>query len=220
MNSNYFTEMKRCKTDWLDDIFFGTKESKGTRNAVGAIKLVLFDDYSVVPDGIDIGDKYEFISSKYDGRAKAKMLQNIDLIQILCHFAMASFGIKEQNFTLNDSSFNYYRSQKITNHGYSKDFIIELVAYALMESIYGAYILVSSNKFIKEDLLEALIEERYIEGKEKELNEFDGKLKNPLISDELKEKYLESYNNLDEDFFRIKRRDSEYISYEQNSSTF
>ena len=23
MNENYFTEMKRCKTDWLDDIFYG-----------------------------------------------------------------------------------------------------------------------------------------------------------------------------------------------------
>ena len=217
MNSNYFTEMKRCKTDWLDDIFFGTKESKGTRNAVGAIKLVLFDDYSVVPEGVDIGDKYEFISSKYDGRAKAKMLQNIDLIQILCHYAMASFGIKDIQFNLNDASFNYYRSQKITNHGYSKDFIIELVAYALMDSIYGAYILVSANKFIKEDLLEALIEERYIEGKEQELNDFDGKLQSALISDEQKERFYNAFVNLDEDFFKIKRRDNEYISYEKNS---
>ena len=218
MNSNYFTEMKRCKKDWLDDIYFGTKESKGTRNAVGAIKLVLFDDLSVVPDGVEIGDKYEFISSKYDGRAKAKMLQNIDLIQILCNYAMSSFGIKGVSFTLNDSSFNYYRMQKITNHGYSNDFIIELVAYALMDSIYGAYILVSSNKFIKEDLLEALIEERYIEGKEEELNKFDGKLTNPLISEDIKQRYLEAFNNLDEDFFKIKRRDNDYVSYEENSN--
>ena len=218
MNDNYFTEMKRCKTDWLDDIFYGTKESKGTRNAVGAIKLVLFDDYSVVPEGVEIGDKFEFISSKFDGRAKAKMLQNIDLIQILCHYAMASFGISGANFTLNDASFNYYRSVNNINRGYSKEFIIEFIAYALTESIYGAYMLVASNKFIREDLLDALIEERYIEGREKELNDFDGVLTNPLIDDNLKQKFYNSYNNLDNDFFKIKRRDSEYVSFEQNSS--
>ena len=220
MDNSYFTEMKRCKIDWLDDIFFGTKESKGTRNAVGAIKLVLFDDYSVVPEGVDIGDKYEFISSKYDGRAKAKMLQDIDLIQILCQYAMSSFGISGNNFNLNDASFNYYRSQKITNHGYSREFIVELIAYAMMDSVYGAYMLVASNKFIKEDLLEALIEERYIEGKEMELNRFDGKLTNPEIDDVRKQKYYESFKNLDDDFFRIKRRDSEYVTYEESSSLY
>ena len=187
---------------------------------VGAIKLVFFDDYSVVPDGVDIGDKYEFISSRFDGRAKAKMLQNIDLIQILCNYAMASFGISEENFTLNDASFNYYRSLKNINKGYSKEFIIELVAYALMESIYGGYMLVASNKFIKEDLLDALIEERYIEGKEHELNTFNGILSNPLIEDYLKEKYYNSYKNLDNDFFKIKRRDSEYVSYEKSTSNY
>ncbi len=220
MNDNYFTEMKRCKTDWLDDIFYGTKESKGTRNAVGAIKLVLFDDYSVVPDGVDIGDKFEFISSKFDGRAKAKMLQSIDLIQILCNYAMASFGISEQNFTLNEASFNYYRSMNNINRGYSKEFIIEFVTYALLESIYGAYMLVASNKYIKEELLDALIEERYIEGKEQELNNFNGILTNQLIDDNLRQKFYYAFNNLDNDFFKIKRRDSEYVSYEKNSSEY
>lgn len=220
MNDNYFTEMKRCKTDWLDDIFYGTKESKGTRNAVGAIKLVLFDDYSVVPDGVDIGDKFEFISSKFDGRAKAKMLQSIDLIQILCNYAMSSFGISEQNFTLNEASFNYYRSMNNINRGYSKEFIIEFVTYALLESIYGAYMLVASNKYIKEELLDALIEERYIEGKEQELNNFNGILTNQSIDDNLKQKFYYAFNNLDNDFFKIKRRDSEYVSYEKNSSEY
>ena len=218
MNQSYFTEMKRCKTDWLDDIFYGTKESKGTRNAVGAIKLVLFDDYSVVPDGVEIGDKFEFISSKFDGRAKAKMLQNIDLIQILCRYAMCSFGIKNVAFSLNSASFDYYRTQKITNHGYSKDFIIELVAYALMDSIYGGYMLVSSNKFIKEDLLDALIEERYIEGKDKYLDNFDGTLANPEIDNESKLNFYTSFKNLDDDFLKIKRRDGEYVSYEKDSN--
>lgn len=217
MNMEYFSEMKRCKTDWLDDIFYGTKESKGTRNAVGAIRLVLFDDYSVVPEGMDIGDKYEFISSKFDGRAKAKMLQDIDLIQILCNYALCSFGIKNVDFTLNDASYNYYKTNKISNKGYSKEFIIELVTYALVDSIYSGYIMVASNSFIKEELLNSLIEERYIEGKEKELNEFDGTLLNSNISDEMKLKFYTAFKNLDDDFLKIKRRDSEYLTYEKNS---
>lgn len=36
-----------CKTSWLDDIYLGTKESQGIRNAANAIKFVLFDDISV-----------------------------------------------------------------------------------------------------------------------------------------------------------------------------
>ena len=88
MKSDNFYEMKRCKMDWLDDIFWGTKDSQGLRNATSAIKFVLFDDESQIPDGFTVGDKYEFISSRRDGRAKAKMLQSIDLVQILCKYAM------------------------------------------------------------------------------------------------------------------------------------
>ncbi len=218
MKDSYFSEMKRCKIDWLDDIFYGTKESKGTRNAVGAIKLVLFDDYSVVPEGVDIGDKYEFISSKYNGRAKAKMLQDIDIIQILCNYALCSFGLKNTLFNIDYSTYEYYRTHKMVNKGFSKEFLVELVAYALCDSIYSGYILVSSNKFIKEELLDALIEERYIEGREKELNEFDGALTNDLINYDLKVKYYTAFKNLDESFLKIKRRDSEYVSYKNSSS--
>ena len=80
-NLNFTSE---CKTSWLDDIFLGTKESQGIRNAVNAIKFVLFDDVSVLPDGLKYNDKYEFISARRGGRSKAKMLTLIDLIQILC----------------------------------------------------------------------------------------------------------------------------------------
>ena len=41
-----------CKTAWLDDIFWGTKESQGIRNAANAIKFVFFDDISVLSDGL------------------------------------------------------------------------------------------------------------------------------------------------------------------------
>ena len=215
MENSYFTEMKRCKTDWLDDIFYGTKESKGTRNAVGAIKLVLFDDYSVVPDGVDIGDKYEFISSKFDGRAKAKMLQPIDLIQILCDYAMRSFALQETSFIIDEEIYKPFRKGKVSNKGYDKRFIIELVAYALMNNIFEGYILVSSNKFIKEELLDSLIEERYIENKEQELNRADGILIDPKVPEKQKKQFREAFKKLDEDFLKIKKRDSEYVKFEE-----
>ena len=218
MRDEYFSEMKRCKMDWLDDIFYGTKESKGTRNAVGAIKLVLFDDYGVVPEGIEVGDKFEFISSKFNGRAKAKMLQDIDLVQILCKYALCSFGIKDSYFTIDYQTYEYYRTHKIVNKGFTKDFIVELVAFALCDSIFSGYILVASNKFLKEQLLDALIEERYIEGKEKELDEFDGALISDLVSYDMKVKFYTAFKNLDDSFLKIKRRDSEYIEYKKDSS--
>src|SRR5574344_524921 len=217
MDSNNFSEMKRCKMDWMDDIFFGTKESKGIRNAVNAIKLVLFDDYSVVPDGFDIGDKYEFISSRRYGRAKAKMLQNIDLMQILSKYALASFGIKNKNFTIDYNTYTIYRTNKAINMGFNNEFIVELVAYSVMDSIYGGYIFISSNKFIREQLLDSFINERYIEEKLDNLDQFDGQLTNIEIDNDLKKKYYNAYINLDDTFLKIKRRDKEYIDYSSDS---
>ena len=213
MRTEIFSEMKRCKTDWMDDIYFGTKESKGTRNAVNAIKLVLFDDYSVVPEGMAIGDKYEFISSRRDGRAKAKMLQEIDLVQILAHYALSSFGIKNKQFTIDYNTYTIYRTQKMLNMGFSNEFIVEIVAYALMDSIYGGYIFISANKFIKDQLLDALISERYINDNADSLDLFNGELTNIEISDDIKKKYLITYQELDDAFLKIKRRDKEYVSY-------
>ena len=213
MKSDNFSEMKRCKTDWMDDIFYGTKESKGIRNAVNAIKLVLFDDYSMVPDGADVGDKYEFISSKRYGRSKAKMLQSIDLIQILAHYALSSFGIKNKKFDVDYTTYAIYRTQKITNMGFSNDFIVEITAYSLMDNIYGGYMFIVGNKFIQDQLLDAFINERYLEENGPALDNFDGYLNNDEISKDVKDKYLEAFEELDDTFLKIKRRDSEYVDY-------
>lgn len=216
MKSDNFFEMKRCKMDWLDDIFWGTKDSQGIRNAVNAIKFVLFDDESVIPDGMVIGDKYEFISSRRDGRAKAKMLQPIDLVQILCTYAMQSFGLKHKKFDVSYEDYAKYRTKKIVDINLNKDFTTELVAYSLMDSIYGGYIFVSGNKYIKNILLDALISERYIDNKMKELDEFDGILKAEGIQAIDKKNFLNNFLRLDDDFLNIKRRDSEYLNYEES----
>ena len=213
MKSDNFYEMKRCKMDWLDDIFWGTKDSQGLRNATSAIKFVLFDDESQIPDGFTVGDKYEFISSRRDGRAKAKMLQSIDLVQILCKYAMQSFGIKNKNFDIDYDEHIKIRNKKVIKSDFNDDYITELVAYALMDSVYGGYIFVSSNKFVRNSLINALINERYIEEKWQVLDEFNGILRNPSIDEITKKNYLDSYQRMDDDFLNIKRRDNDYLSY-------
>lgn len=213
MKSDNFYEMKRCKMDWLDDIFLGTKDSQGLRNATSAIKFVLFDDESQIPDGFTVGDKYEFISSRRDGRAKAKMLQSIDLVQILCKYAMQSFGIKNKNFDIDYDEYIKIRNKKVIKSDFNDDYITELVAYALMDSVYGGYIFVSSNKYIRNSLINALINERYIEEKWQTLDEFNGILRNPSIDEITKKNYLDSYQRMDDDFLNIKRRDNDYLSY-------
>ena len=213
MKSENFYEMKRCKMDWLDDIYFGTKSSKGTRNAINAIKFVLFDDTSVIPDGLEIGDKYEFISSRKDGRAKAKMLQNIDLDQILCKYAMQSFGIKNKNFNITYDEYMDIRKKKLVDKKYTMDFAVELVAFSLMDSVYGGYIFINANKFLKNILLDSLINERYIEEKYNLLDEFNGILESNEIDEIIKKNYLDNYNKLDDDFLNIKRRDNSYLNY-------
>ncbi|HCY44343.1 MAG TPA: hypothetical protein DHU33_02820 [Firmicutes bacterium] len=213
MKSDNFYEMKRCKMDWLDDIFWGTKDSQGIRNATSAIKFVLFDDESQIPDGFTVGDKYEFISSRRDGRAKAKMLQSIDLVQILCKYAMQSFGIKNKNFDIDYDEYVKIRNKKVIKSDFNDDYITELVAYALMDSVYGGYIFVSSNKYIRNSLINALINERYIEEKWQTLDEFNGILKNPSIDEITKKNYLDSYQRMDDDFLNIKRRDNDYLNY-------
>ena len=213
MKSDNFYEMKRCKMDWLDDIFWGTKDSQGLRNATSAIKFVLFDDESQIPDGFTVGDKYEFISSRRDGRAKAKMLQSIDLVQILCKYAMQSFGIKNKNFDIDYDEYIKIRNKKVIKSDFNDDYITELVAYALMDSVYGGYIFVSSNKYVRNSLINALINERYIEEKWQILDEFNGILRNPSIDEITKKNYLDSYQRMDDDFLNIKRRDNDYLSY-------
>lgn len=213
MKSDNFYEMKRCKMDWLDDIFWGTKDSQGLRNATSAIKFVLFDDESQIPDGFTVGDKYEFISSRRDGRAKAKMLQSIDLVQILCKYAMQSFDIKNKNFDIDYDEYIKIRNKKVIKSDFNDDYITELVAYALMDSVYGGYIFVSSNKYIRNSLINALINERYIEEKWQTLDEFNGILRNPSIDEITKKNYLDSYQRMDDDFLNIKRRDNDYLSY-------
>lgn len=202
----------KCKTSWLDDIFLGTKESQGIRNAVNAIKFVLFDDVSVLPDGLKYNDKYEFISARRGGRSKAKMLTLVDLIQILCQYAMQSFGINNKEFSVGYADYINLKNHKITCE-YTGDFAIDIVAYACLDNVYEAYNLLNSNEELRLALISVLINERYIENKMLMLDRFDGLLINENISSEDKERYLDNYKDLDTYYLNIKTRSKEFLEF-------
>lgn len=201
-----------CKMNWLDDIYLGTKESQGIRNAANAIKFVLFDDESVLPEGLKFNDKYEFISARRGGRSKAKLLTSIDLLQVLCKYAMQSFGINNYSFSLGYTDYLKVKNHKITCD-YTNTFAIEITAYACLDSIYGAYNLLKDNKDLRLSLVNALINERYIENKMLMLDRFDGFLINDSINDEDKEKFLDNFKELNNYFLAIKTRSKEFIDY-------
>ncbi len=202
--------IKSAKMDYLDDIFLATEESQGLRNAVGAIRLVLFDDLSVVPKNIDIGDKYEFISSKRNARAKAKLLQYPDMLHMLCKYALCSFGKENMPFNLDDDFFLKVRSSKYLEEDIDEEKAVEILAYALLDDIYGGYIMLASNRELRNMVLSHLILERYVRNLRDELDSFDGIITNKDMDGNLRVMYLDTFQKLDDVMYDIKMKDPNY----------
>ena len=200
----------------LDDIFLGTKESQGLRNAVAAIKFVLFDDDSVLPDGLKYNDKYEFISSRRGGRAKAKALHELDLTEDLCQYAMSSFGLCNTAFTVTYDDYKKALDNTITRD-YTADFAVELVAYAFTFEPYGAVVVLEKNKTLRKALASSLLNERYIENKMLMLDRFDGVILSTKMDEFTKEKFLDNYKSLANYFYNIKTRSQDYLNYLENN---
>lgn len=201
-----------CRIGDLDDIFIGTAESQGLRNAVNAIKFVLFDDDTVLPEGLKFNSKYEFISNRNGGRFKAKSLSQIDLNEILCKYAMSSFGLSNEPFTItyDDLKKTY---QNAIDREYTKDFVIQITTLACLNNIYQANDLLLNNKTFKATLVDAFLNERYIENKRLMLDRFDGVLLNSEIDSFTAEKFLDSFKSLEASFYNIKTRSQDYITY-------
>ena len=200
----------------LDDIFLGTKESQGLRNAVAAIKFVLFDDDSVLLDGLKYNDKYEFISSRRGGRAKAKALSELDLTEDLCQYAMSSFGLCNTAFTVTYDDYKKALDNTITRD-YTADFAVELVAYAFTFEPYGAVAVLEKNKTLRKALASSLLNERYIENKMLMLDRFDGVILSTKMDEFTKEKFLDNYKSLANYFYNIKTRSDDYLNYLENN---
>lgn len=206
----------RYKMAYLDDIFLGTKESQGIRNATNAIKFALFDDVSVLPTGLKFNSKYEFISSKNDGRLKAKQLSAIDLIEILCRYAMSSFGLENRGFSINYQDYENV-CKNIIDREYTSRFAVEIIAFACTENIYQAYAILLQNKDLKMALVDSLLTERYIENRKLMLDRFDGVIISEEMAESTKEKFIDSFKSLEEYFYNIKIRSQDYLNYLENN---
>lgn len=203
-------DLKTCRTEDLDDIFYATKDSQGFNNALMAIKYVLFDDDSVFEGKTPEGNKYLYISNTNNARRKAMLLQEDDLAHILIKYCMASFGLRGKDFTITEEEFllNRKRIERLEISAYE---MIEQVAYAATGEIYNAYQFLFANHKILLDVVDYMLNERYITELKDSLDNFSGIIDNKEISTETRYAFYDAYMSLDENFAEIKRNNPDYI---------
>ena len=203
-------DLKSCRVTDLDDIFYATKESQGTNNALMAIKYVLFDDNTVFKDTKPDENKFLYISSSNNARKKAMILQRDDLAHILIKYCMQSFGLRGKDFNVTDDEFilNQKRIDKLDLGAYE---MIEQVAYAAMGDIYKAYEFLFANHRLLIDVVDYMLNERYISELKDTLDNFSGIIDNNEISTETRYSFYDAYNNLDDNFSELKRNNPDYI---------
>ncbi len=203
-------DLKTCRISDLDDIFYATKESQGTNNAILAIKYVLFDDDSVFGHDEPDGNKFVYISSHNNARKKAMILQNDDLGHILVKYCMQSFGLRGKDFNISDDEIiiNQKNIEKLDLSAYE---MIEQVAYLAMGDIYKAYQYLYANHKILLDVVDYMLSERYITELKDTLDNFSGIIDNNEISTECRYSFYDAYTNIDENFSELKRNNPDYI---------
>ncbi|MGM9834460.1 MAG: hypothetical protein ACI31M_01615 [Bacilli bacterium] len=207
MNSN----LRDSKISYLDAAFLGTSESQGFKNAKTAIKLCLFNDMSVLKDNNIDYSKWLLISSKYDGRRKAKMLQQDDLAHILIKYCMASFALRDVKFSVNESIYMEHRQNPRISTNLTRKGAVELVAYAAFKDLYSAYVFLFSNLNVCNLVVDSLIEERYLNMQLDIFDNFNGYIISPEVENEFKYMYFMKYRKLDEEFATIKNENDNYI---------
>ena len=203
-------DLKTCRTTDLDDIFYATKESQGTNNAILAIRYVLFDDTDVFKDTSPEDNKYLYISSSNNARKKAMILQRDDLAHILVKYCMQSFGLRGNDFTINDDEF-IINQKRLDSGDLSAYEMIENTAYAAMGDIYRAYEFLYANHDLLVDVVYYMLNERYVSELKDTLDNFSGIIDNNEISTEVRFAFYDAYTNLDENFSELKRNNPDYI---------
>lgn len=194
----------------IDDIFYATKESQGYVNAIGAIKYVLFNDDSMFKDRTPDSNKYIYISKSKNARKKAMLLQDDDLAQILIKYCLQSFGLRGQNFIVTDEDFVVDR-KRIDHLDLSAHEMIEKVAFAAIGDVYVAYDFLYSNNNLLLKIVDAFIDERYLNDKAELLDNFDGIITAKDMDKDTKFLYYKTYIHLDETFAEIKRNNVDYV---------
>lgn len=203
-------DLKLCRIEDLDDIFYATKESQGTNNAILAIKYVLFDDVSVLKGKKPNPNKYQYISTINNARKKAMLLQTDDLAHIMIKYCMASFGLRNKDFTITDEDF-IIEQKRLDRLELSPYEMIERVAFAAIGNPALAYSFLYQNKKLLNDVVNYMIEERYISELKDALDNFSGIIENEDMNADLKYDYHYAYTKIDDVFYEIKKNNPDYI---------
>lgn len=202
--------LKLCRIEDFDDIFYATKESQGYENALSAIKYVLFDDDSMFKDRTPDSNKYIYISNMNNARRKAMLMQKADLGQIMIKYCMASFGLREKDFTITEDEFLVDR-KRIDRLELSAYEMIEAVAYAAIGDVELAYNFLFHNKKLLSEVVQNMIEDRYISNLKETLDDFSGIINCDKMDNDLKYSFYDTYIHLDNTFEEIKRNDINYV---------
>ena len=175
-----------------------------------AIKYVLFDDKSVFEGRKPVENKFLYISSTNNARKKAMILQQDDLAHIIIKYCMASFGLRNKDFTITDEEFliNLKRIDRLELTGYE---MIEQVAYAATGELYNAYMFLYQNHNLLLEVVDYMLNERYTSEYKDRLDNFSGIIDNNDISTDVRFAFYDAYNNLDDNFAELKRNNPEYI---------
>lgn len=203
-------DLKTCRINDFDDIFYATKNSQGYTNAALAIKYVLFNDETVFEGREHEKNKYVYISSSKNARKKAMIMQDDDLGQIMVKYCMASFGLRNKNFIIMEEEFLRYR-RTIDTLELSPYEMIEAVAYAAMGNAYLAYEFLFANKKLLSSVVDYMLEERYISDLKIALDEFNGIINTDEIDTDVKYAFYDAYIHIDDAFEEIKRNDEDYV---------
>ena len=202
--------LKLCRIEDFDDIFYATKESQGYENALSAIKYVLFEDDSMFKDRTPDSNKYIYISNMNNARRKAMLMQKADLGQIMIKYCMASFGLREKDFTITEDEFLVDR-KRIDRLELSAYEMIEAVAYAAIGDVELAYNFLFHNKKLLSEVVQNMIEDRYISNLKETLDDFSGIINCDEMDTDLKYSFYDTYIHLHNTFEEIKRNDINYV---------
>ena len=199
-DKDFIKEFKKCKIGAIDIAYMGTKDSKGANAGKKALKFIFFNEKDVFST-IKEEDKYFYISSKLGGRELIKLVDDIDIIHILAKFSMQLFPLLQTNFRLNEEVFLKLRKQN--NIKLKGDELIEFIAFSSFKDHYDTYLILSSNKKLKINLFDMLIDYRYKKEFKKDLDNFSGIKESGLAASKLK-KYQKQYDIIDETYKDIR----------------
>lgn len=199
------------KIEYLDLAFLGTMESQGFKNAKLAIKYVLFDDEDSIDKRLRKGDKWMFISSKYNGRDLAKKLHHMDLMHMIVKFCYQYFGILNIPFTMNKERYLEVKENVFPTMLLTLDELVEYVVYAALISVEEVYVLLGSHKDMVMALVDLMIKERYLEDKKNEYDNFK-EIPYPRMKMNEYEYFISRYRSLDIEFSLLKRKNPEYLN--------